>query len=104
GGAGDDEGGDLDAISLEDVGGEDHVGDFAAGAGADVGLVEFDVAAVVGGVLVVGGVGLGDHRFHDGEVVFVFVTVPGVGIVAEDIPLLDAGAGADVLEGFFVDI
>ncbi len=40
GGAGHDEGGDFDGITFKDVGGEDHVGDFSAGAGADVGLVE----------------------------------------------------------------
>ncbi len=104
GGAGDDEGGDFDLVTLEDVGGEDHVGDFSAGAGADVGLVEFGVADVVGGVFVVGGMGLGDHGFHGGEVVVVFVTVFRAGVVFVDVPFLDAGTGADVLEGFFVDV
>src|SRR5205085_4701279 len=64
GAAGDDEGFDLDLVTFDAVGGDDHVGDFAAGAAADVGAIEFDVAAVARGVLVVRRVRLGDHGFH----------------------------------------
>ena len=90
GAAGDDEGRDLDLVPLEDVGREDHVGDLAAGAGADVGAVELHVAAVVGGVLVVRAVRLGDHaapscdRSHS-----CFVGVLRVRVVGEDFPVRD---------------
>lgn len=54
GAAGHDKRFELDLISLEDVGGKDHVGDLSAGAGADVGAIELHVPAIVRGVAIVG--------------------------------------------------
>src|SRR5207237_5251833 len=97
--AGDDKRGDLDPVALEDVGREDHVGDLAAGAGADVGPVQLDVAAVVGGVAVVGAVGLGDERLQRAQVPLRLEDVLGAGVLGGYVPGGDVGAGADVGEG-----
>src|SRR5262249_32368136 len=45
--------GNLDLVPLEDVGREDHVVDFAAGAASNVGAVKLHATAIPGSVLVV---------------------------------------------------
>src|SRR5207248_579346 len=77
GGAGDDEGFNFHLTAFEDVGGEDHVGDFPAGARADVGSVKFYLSTVLGRVAIVRRVGLGDERLQRAEIPLGFEIILG---------------------------
>src|SRR6185437_5441831 len=95
---------DLDLVPLEQVGGHDHVGDLAAGAASDVGAIELHITTIAGSVFVVRRMGLGDHRFHRREIPFVLGEIFGVLVFGDDVPVLDARAGADVGEGLVIDV
>src|SRR5205085_10509511 len=87
GGAGDDEGFDLDFVPFQDVSGEDHVGDFAAGAGADVGAIQGDIAAIAGGVAIVRGVRFGDQGLEGAQVPLGLEGVFRILVILENFPV-----------------
>ena len=95
-------GADGDLAALEDLRGPEEVFDLAAGARADVDLVDLHLAAGAGRGVIARQVRLGHARHEGGDVVGVGGLDRRIGVAGEHFDLLLAGVFADVGGGLLV--